>query len=169
MSQPDGSSVAGSPQRVSYCPWDGYHFVLDEARCGICGQERAAIMVRNFSPLVFLYPCLQSNYLSPHIFHLTELIIFSFHATQQLGTNRPQKEPWKKVLYLKQPYEDNYVDKTFLGELRKNSASSFSLDSISFKNRLSGASTFESSMLASPRDFIATFLVVSCCICWFYL
>jgi phosphatidylinositol glycan class C protein len=28
--------------------------------------------------------------------------------------NLPRKKKWKKVLYEKQPYEDNYLDQTFL-------------------------------------------------------
>lgn len=30
------------------------------------------------------------------------------------------KKPWKKILYKEQDYPDNYVDKSFLDELRKN-------------------------------------------------
>jgi hypothetical protein len=30
------------------------------------------------------------------------------------------RKPWKKVLYERQEYPDNYVDKTFLQEMRKN-------------------------------------------------
>jgi phosphatidylinositol glycan class C protein len=30
------------------------------------------------------------------------------------------KQPWKKVLYVQQDYEDNYVDETFLNDLEKN-------------------------------------------------
>ena len=30
------------------------------------------------------------------------------------------KQPWRKVLYEKQPYPDNFVDASFLEELKKN-------------------------------------------------
>ena len=30
------------------------------------------------------------------------------------------KKPWKKILYEEQEYPDNYVDESFLDELRKN-------------------------------------------------
>ena len=30
------------------------------------------------------------------------------------------KKPWKKILYEEQDYPDNYVDGSFLDELRKN-------------------------------------------------
>jgi hypothetical protein len=29
---------------------------------------------------------------------------------------------WKKILYAPQPYEDNYVDETFLEQMRTNGA-----------------------------------------------
>ena len=30
------------------------------------------------------------------------------------------KKPWKKILYEEQDYPDNYVDESFLDELKKN-------------------------------------------------
>jgi phosphatidylinositol glycan class C protein len=32
-----------------------------------------------------------------------------------------KKEPWRKLLWVKQPYPDNYVDWTFLSQLKRNS------------------------------------------------
>ncbi|GFR60153.1 phosphatidylinositol N-acetylglucosaminyltransferase subunit C-like [Elysia marginata] len=31
-----------------------------------------------------------------------------------------EKQPWRKILYEPQPYPDNYVDSSFLEELKKN-------------------------------------------------
>lgn len=43
---------------------------------------------------------------------------FTFYE-ETLSTHR--KQPWKKLLYLKQPYPDNYVDESFLSQLKRNS------------------------------------------------
>ena len=32
----------------------------------------------------------------------------------------PKKKPWRKILYEIQDYPDNYVDESFLEQLRKN-------------------------------------------------
>lgn len=34
--------------------------------------------------------------------------------------HQEQHPPWKKLLYLKQPYPDNYTDKSFLSQLKRN-------------------------------------------------
>jgi phosphatidylinositol glycan class C protein len=31
-----------------------------------------------------------------------------------------ERKPWRKVLYEEQDYPDNYVDKSFLEEMKKN-------------------------------------------------
>lgn len=38
----------------------------------------------------------------------------------RLNGNEVNKLPWRKLLYVKQDYPDNYVDDTFLDELQKN-------------------------------------------------
>lgn len=42
----------------------------------------------------------------------------SFHAAA--WTQAPKRPPWRKLLYIKQGYPDNYVDETFLEKLQKN-------------------------------------------------
>ncbi|WEJ96072.1 glycosylphosphatidylinositol anchor biosynthesis [Yamadazyma tenuis] len=37
-----------------------------------------------------------------------------------VGILKPQHVPWKKLLYLKQPYPDNYIDESFLNQLKRN-------------------------------------------------
>ena len=46
----------------------------------------------------------------------------NFNFLQGSLTNSPTKkrEPWRKLLWIKQDYPDNYVDSTFLEELEKN-------------------------------------------------
>ena len=74
-------SVGREQRQVSFCPYDGYCFVLDETRCAICMEERGSLP----APV------------------------------------NGNGQPWKKVLYEKQGYEDNYTDRdTFLAELKKN-------------------------------------------------
>ncbi|CCG23455.1 Gpi2 protein [Candida orthopsilosis Co 90-125] len=41
-------------------------------------------------------------------------------SIQNHSTTRPTKAPWKKLLYLKQPYPDNYTDVSFLSQLKRN-------------------------------------------------
>ncbi|KAG0229969.1 hypothetical protein BGW42_001200 [Actinomortierella wolfii] len=47
---------------------------------------------------------------------------FRRDAAQNTSTQplQPPKAPWRKLLYVKQDYPDNYVDETFLEELQKN-------------------------------------------------
>lgn len=48
---------------------------------------------------------------------------FCHSAHDALGFLRNRispKHPWKKLLYVEQPYPDNYVDETFLTQMRKN-------------------------------------------------
>lgn len=39
---------------------------------------------------------------------------------QRSAENELTRKPWKKLLYIKQDYPDNYVDKSFLEEMQKN-------------------------------------------------
>jgi NAD-dependent dihydropyrimidine dehydrogenase PreA subunit len=32
-------------ERINFCPWDGYRYVLEETRCGRCGEERNAVII----------------------------------------------------------------------------------------------------------------------------
>lgn len=41
-------------------------------------------------------------------------------SIQNHSTTHPTKAPWKKLLYLKQPYPDNYTDVSFLSQLKRN-------------------------------------------------
>lgn len=36
-------SSGKSERSVNFCPYDGYGFVLDETRCGLCGEERGSM------------------------------------------------------------------------------------------------------------------------------
>ncbi|CAG8459684.1 11742_t:CDS:2 [Diversispora eburnea] len=40
--------------------------------------------------------------------------------TNSTTCEEPKKAPWRKLLWIKQDYPDNYVDITFLGELQEN-------------------------------------------------
>ncbi|RHZ61255.1 hypothetical protein Glove_349g102 [Diversispora epigaea] len=40
--------------------------------------------------------------------------------TNSTACEEQKKAPWRKLLWIKQDYPDNYVDKTFLGELQEN-------------------------------------------------
>lgn len=74
-------SMGREQRQVQFCPYDGYCFVLDEPRCGICGEERGSLP----------------------------------------APANGNGQPWRKVLYEKQGFEDNYTDReTFLAELKKN-------------------------------------------------
>ena len=55
------------------------------------------------------------------IFFFNYKINFPFPQKQSSLTNSPtKKDPWRKLLWIKQDYPDNYVDSTFLEELEKN-------------------------------------------------
>ena len=43
------------------------------------------------------------------------------------AANAPLTTRWRKILYIKQPFPDNYVDETFLEELQKNGTVHFIL------------------------------------------
>ncbi|RCK59457.1 Phosphatidylinositol N-acetylglucosaminyltransferase GPI2 subunit [Candida viswanathii] len=43
-----------------------------------------------------------------------------YQQEQLYGAPSSPLPPWKKLLYLKQPYPDNYTDKSFLSQLKKN-------------------------------------------------
>lgn len=42
-------------------------------------------------------------------------------SSSPLFSHSPQPPPWRKLLWLKQPYPDNYVDSSFLSQLKQNS------------------------------------------------
>jgi phosphatidylinositol glycan class C protein len=43
----------------------------------------------------------------------------SGNGQESFGSGR--KSPWRKLLWVKQPYPDNYVDSSFLSQLKRNS------------------------------------------------
>lgn len=62
-----------------------------------------------------------SRYLSPQLsptrlFYLNPVVSLSSPEVR----HQHQLPQWKKLLYLKQPYPDNYTDKSFLSQLKRN-------------------------------------------------
>ena len=73
----------------NFCPKDGYRFQKHEIKCQVCLSERLSVMNDNK---------IKSNNLN------------------QIKKSMPERK-WKKVLYERQPFEDNYLDSTFLDSL----------------------------------------------------
>jgi hypothetical protein len=63
------------------------------------------------------------------------------------------KQPWKKVLYVQQDYEDNYVDETFLNDLEKN---------LNLKTYELGFLVKESSVVAQEVTSVVLFVSLFC-------
>ncbi|KAF9578813.1 hypothetical protein BGW38_005219 [Lunasporangiospora selenospora] len=76
----------------NYCPRDGRRFRDDERMCPLCDFQRNI-----------------DEASGPH-----QAFVKSAAAAV------PTRAPWRKLLYVKQEYSDNYVDETFLEELQKN-------------------------------------------------
>ena len=55
---------------------------------------------------------------------LTETSIYTLFTLSILGLNMPDsgRKRWKKILYEDQGVPDNYVDESFLDEMKKNCA-----------------------------------------------
>ncbi|XP_066533651.1 phosphatidylinositol N-acetylglucosaminyltransferase subunit C [Hoplias malabaricus] len=71
------------------------------------------------------------------------------------GPDAPPSVPWKKVLYERQPYPDNYVDCRFLEELRRN---------IRVRQYRYWAVVREAGLVAQQVSCVAVFLTL-----WFYM
>jgi len=109
------SSSPVPPRRFQYCPEDGHRFAPGEKTCPICETKSDA-----------------TEYLQ----HATEgrkpngvSKPRSHHHTQQQNQQQPQlqseeKQRWRKLLYTKQDFPDNFVDHTFLEAMERNGSPS---------------------------------------------
>lgn len=89
-----------------FCPIDGRRFADGELICMVCGTDRD---VHRF--FVGATP-VNSASRSP--------IFMAPPVDQGDAENEMIRKPWRKLLYIKQDYPDNYVDHTFLEEMQKN-------------------------------------------------
>ncbi|XP_017543163.1 phosphatidylinositol N-acetylglucosaminyltransferase subunit C [Pygocentrus nattereri] len=71
------------------------------------------------------------------------------------GPGAPPTVPWRKVLYERQPFPDNYVDRRFLEELRRN---------IRVRQYRYWAVVREAGLVAQQLSCVAVFLTL-----WFYM
>lgn len=71
-------STGKEQRRVNFCPYDGYCFVLDETRCGICAEERGSLpapgndALHTWKKVLYEKTGLEDNYTDRNLF-LAEL------------------------------------------------------------------------------------------------
>uniref|UniRef100_A0A0G4H4M5 Phosphatidylinositol N-acetylglucosaminyltransferase subunit C n=1 Tax=Chromera velia CCMP2878 TaxID=1169474 RepID=A0A0G4H4M5_9ALVE len=113
----------GSPTDLFlFCPWDGRKFLPEELICPVCGQQRGGLS----GPMKLM------EGLGP----------------LSLSEDKHDKTHWRKVLYEKQPFDDDYVDVTFLdslitnANLRQYSYSMLCRDSVNITQHLSLVALF---------------------------
>lgn len=79
-------------QTFVFCPFDGRKFEKEETKCVKCGISRFSVS-----------------------------FFWSFITVKvDNGTSLDGRASWRKILYEHQPYEDNFVDKSFLNSLIAN-------------------------------------------------
>lgn len=94
------SSPAAMNKRFQFCPEDGHRFAPGEKMCPVCGTLSDA------SEYLLSSSGTAKPQQKPH----------HHHQQQQ----QEEKQRWRKLLYIKQDFPDNFVDNTFLEAMERN-------------------------------------------------